>query len=165
MCVASPRARMWRSAGVTHCVCPAAEPLCHAIRSHSLPCSCFAHSYLSDLLEPPPDVLCGGRYCVPIGCLKPRTRVPHTSSFCNAAGTHSRCMTAVCPPAENTRRYIVCDTHRTSSLFLPALFPPVSPAGTALSRFVAAPFVLAGVETFYPTDSVVQRERLFLHPQ
>ena len=95
--------------------------------------------------------------------LEARTRVPHTTSFCDAAGTHSRCMTAVCLPAENTTTvYVVCATHRTSSLFLPP--PSLLPAGVVCrNALLLHPFVLAcdpwRRDLRRHTDSVVQKKK------
>ena len=81
-------------------------------RDASLPCQpfvlytslvLFPHSYFSDLFESRLMTRCAGDgiACAGQTLEVPNSCVPHTTSFCDAAGSHSRCMTAVCPPAEN----------------------------------------------------------------
>ena len=133
MCVASPRAlNVAQRRRRTLFVCPAAEicTLCRAIRSLFTHCSLlFAHSHLSDPFETRVLTCCAGDGMAwPARRLKPRSRVPHTTLFCDAAGT--RCTTAICPQAENTtpafaycmRDGALCAARASdaSRLFLPA---------------------------------------------
>ena len=159
---------MWRSAGVEHTACVPRQS------DVSLPCQpfvvyttlfLFAHSCLSDLFESRLLPRCAGDgiACAGQTLEVPKSCVSHTTSFCDAADSHSRCMTAVCPPAENTDGFS-CAPPIGRFKPLPARPPSLPPAGVigrdgALSPPLCCCTLLdlpvtRGVETFYHTRNL-----------